>query len=244
MGREVTMLARKNNMHEKLNLRELVNFYDYGIASSKKHATAVNAMMGEELGVSMMLQYFKNKGEQIEALPGSCNQSTQKGHRLDKWFVRKKPDRVLLYQVEIKNWSVHSIGGTRAAKEWCELPLSSVEWTQYRKKVWGRRFNPEVVLRDPEARKVLTPMKPPAGFEKAVIEPVICFWEGMHPEGEGNVFFDVPLKGEKFDKLFVFSMSNFVHQLIAEGTDFLDVTMPDAVARKEWIEKLFCTMAA
>jgi hypothetical protein len=145
----------------------------------------------------------------------------------------------LLYQVEIKNWSAHSIGGTRAAKEW-----GPDKWTEYRKTVWGRRFKPDGVLRDPEARKVLTPMKPPAGFEKAVIEPVICFWEGMHPEGEGNVFFDVPLKGEKFDKLFVFSMSNFVHQLIAEGTDFLDVTMPDAVARKEWIEKLFCTMAA
>ena len=239
MGREVTMLARKNNMHEKLNLRELVNFYDYGIASSKKHATAVNAMMGEELGVSMMLQYFKNMGEQIEALPGGCNQGTQKGHRLDKWLVQKKPDGVLLYQVEIKNWSAHSIGGTRAAKEW-----GPDKWTEYRKTVWGRRFKPDGVLRDPEARKVLTPMKPLPKFEQAVIEPVICFWEGMHPKGESEVFFDVPVTGEKFDKLFVFSMSNFVHQLIAGGTVFLDVDMPYAAARKVWIEKLFCTVAA
>jgi hypothetical protein len=192
----------------------------------------------------MMLQYFKNMGEQIEALPGGCNQSTQKGHRLDKWLVQKKPDGMLLYQVEIKNWSAHSIGGIRAAKEWCDLPLSSDKWTEYRKKVWGRRFRPDDVLRDPEARKVLTPMKPPSEFEQAVIKPVICFWEGMHPKGESDVFFDVPVTGEKFDKLFVFSMSNFVHQLIAGGTDFLDVDMPDAAVRKVWIEKLFCTVAA
>jgi hypothetical protein len=227
----------------KLDLRELVNFYDYAVKGSERHAAAVNAMIGEEFAVSLVLQYFQKNGKTLVALPVPCTQGTQKGKRLDKWFVQKDPEGVFLYQTEIKNWSAHSIGGTPAVKEWHDLPLDSLEWTQYRKKVWNRRFTTNSTLRDPEARKVLTPMKPPSEFEHAAIKPVICFWEGMHPEGKVDVFFDVSLTGEKFDRLFVFSMSNFVHQLLAEGTYFLDVAMPDAAARKEWTEKLFCTSA-
>jgi hypothetical protein len=230
-------------MHGKLDLRELVNFYDYAVKGSERHSAAVNAVMGEELAVALVLQYFQKIGESVEALPGPCNQGTQRGKRLDKWFIRKDADGVLLYQTEIKNWSARSIGGTPADEAWRDRPLSSVEWTQYRKKVWDRRFTADSTLRDPMAQKVLTPMKPPPQFDTATIMPVICFWEGMHPEGKADVFFDVPLKGEKFDRLFVFSMSNFVHQLLAGKTYYLDVAMPDAVARKQWIEQLFCATA-
>jgi hypothetical protein len=227
-------------MHGKLDLRQLVNFYDYAIESSATHAAAVNAMMGEELGVSLMLHYFQMQGKPTEALAVPCTQGTQKGKRLDKWFVQDDGENVFLYQTEIKNWSAHSLGGTRATEKLRGLPINSKEWSEHRKKVWDQRFTIESTLKDPKTWKVLTPMKPPPKYEKAAIKPVICFWEGMHPEGKTDVFFDVPLKDEKFDKLFVFSMSNFVHQLLARGIDFLDVAMPNAVIRKDWIEKLFC----
>ena len=227
-------------MHVKLDLRELVNFYDFAVKGSATHATAVNAMMGEEFGVALMLHYFQMQGKPLEALAGPCNQGTRSGKRLDKWFVHKVSDDVLLYQTEIKNWSAHSLGGTRADDTLRESPLDSDKWTNYRKDVWGQRFTTSKTLKDPTALKVLTPMRRPPGYETAIVKPVICFWEGMHPEGKGDVFFDIPLSHEKFVSLSVFSMSNFVHQLLAGGTDFLDVAMPDAVARKDWIEKLLC----
>lgn len=226
-------------MHGKLDLRELVNFYDYAVKDSVTHATAVNAMIGEELAISLMLHFFQIKRTPLEALPGPCNQGTKKGKRLDKWFVQNDGRNVLLYQTEIKNWSAHSLRGMRLDEKFRDLPLSSEEWTKHRKQVWGRRFTEESTLRDPATWKVVTPMKPPLGYEKSAIKPIICFWEGMHPEGKADVFFDVPLKDENFDKLFVFSMSNFVHQLLAEDVYFLDVAMPDAVVRKFWIDKLF-----
>lgn len=228
-------------MNGKLNLRGLVDFYDFAVKGSERHATAVNAMMGEEFAISLMLHFFKVRhGELLVALPEPCNQGTQKGVRLDKWLLRKNEEAGILYQTEIKNWSAHSLGGVKADEKWRDFPLNSGIWTEYREKVWGRRFNADMSLKDSTATKVLTPMKPPPGFENAEIKPVICFWEGMHPQGKAEVFFSVPLTNQHFDELFVFSISNFVHQLLSEGTEFIEVEMPVAAARKEWIDRLFC----
>ena len=49
-------------MGKRLNLRELLNFYDYRVESSNTHASAVNAVLGEDLAVALLLHYFKSLG--------------------------------------------------------------------------------------------------------------------------------------------------------------------------------------
>jgi len=46
-------------MKKKLNLRELLNFYDYKVPLSKTHASAVNAVLGEDLAIALLVHYLK-----------------------------------------------------------------------------------------------------------------------------------------------------------------------------------------
>ena len=61
------------------------------------------------------------------------------------------------------------------------------------------------VLIKEQVRKVLTPMKPPV--EGVQVEPLVCFWDAMHPTGETDVLFSIPLDSGKFTRVWVFSMS-------------------------------------
>lgn len=68
-----------------LNLIPLLQFFDEGIDGSQGHATACNAMMGEDLGIGLLKHYFENSGKKVIRVEVSqpCTQGTQRGVRLD-----------------------------------------------------------------------------------------------------------------------------------------------------------------
>lgn len=216
----------------RLNLRELLRFYDYKVDGSSGHATAINAVIGEDLAVALLEAYFGQSGKRCQVLPESPRLGTQKGSRLDKWLIVDS----MIYQVEIKNWSAHSLGG-----QILRNGLSDDELTQYRKKRWNDRMRADNIPKHVAAKKVLEKMPVPAGCDKLEHKAMLCFWEPLHPNGECMPLFKVDLTGQAFDSLTIFSMSNYIAQYLAKGADeYIEVQMKDADARIEWLSKIYC----
>ena len=221
-------------MTKRLNLRELLNFYDYRVPSSNTHASAVNAVLGENLAIALLVHYLKSLGFEVHALDEVCTQGTQRGSRLDKWLVVKSKEELVIYQVEIKNWSAHSIGGKSTHPD-----ASDEEMAKFRLQRWRYQFNLEKqVPSQKETLKVLTKMRVPNEFSNYAHKALLCFWEPLHPEGVLEPLFEVNVASDAFKKMTVFSMSNYVSLLLKE-TDFLEVEMTDADARMNWLTKLY-----
>ena len=221
-------------MTNRLNLRELLNFYDYRVPSSNTHASAVNAVLGEDLAVALLVHYFKGVGLEVVALDEVCTQGTQRGFRLDKWIAVKSKTDSIIYQVEIKNWSAHSIGGKSVMQDADEQYMRD-----FRIKRWNHQFNAnKKIPSQKETLKVLTKMRVPNEYSNYKHEALLCFWEPLHDKGELEAFFEVDVDSDAFNKLNVFSMSNYVSEL-RKTTETLEVEMPDADARIEWLRKLY-----
>lgn len=222
---------------KKLHLRQLLDFYDYRVASSNTHASAINAVLGEDFALALLCHYFAAEGAAVEALPIPCTTGKQKGHRLDKWIAVKSSDQKAgLYQVEIKNWSAHSIGGTTVKRD-----ATDIELCEYRKDRWRRQFKTAVHIHTPsqkETVKVLTKMLVPQTHQGYMHKALLCFWEALHPEGADEPFFAVDVASETFEKLQVFSMSNYIRRLL-EHTETVEVAMSDTDARIAWLNKIY-----
>lgn len=217
-----------------LNLLPLLQFFDEGVDGSQGHATACNAMMGEDLGIGLLKHYFENSGNNVTRAEVSqpCTQGTQRGVRLDGWLTVNFSDgRQIDYQVEIKNWSSHSIGGRRLRTD-----SSDEDMRLHRIERWKNQWNEETLqLKEKTAKKVLVPMRR-IKIHSTVL-PLICFWDSMHPEGLQDALFEVETNNEIFPKLWVFSMSNYVRFLRLNGKESIDIEMQNTENRLNWMNK-------
>ena len=221
-------------MSKTLHLNELLNFYDYRVSSSIGHAAAVNAVLGEDLAVALLIHYLKGVGLEVVALDEVCTQGTQRGNRLDKWIAVKSATESVIYQVEIKNWSAHSIGGKSV-----KLDSDEDYMREFRTKRWLHQFNvAKQVPSQKETLKVLTKMRVPSTYSDHKHEALLCFWEPLHPNGELEAFFEVDVVSDAFKKLKVFSMSNYVSELL-KTTEKIEVEMNDADKRIVWLQKIY-----
>jgi hypothetical protein len=225
-----------------LYLRQLLDFYDYRVGPSISHASAINAVLGEDLAITLLCHYFTSAGATAEDLPIPCTTGRQRGHRLDRWIAVKSDDQQsIIYQVEIKNWSAHSIGGTVVDRN-----ATASRLHEYRIDRWRRQFKMINNLHTPsqkETLKVLTKMNLPPTHRRYVEEgyihkALLCFWEALHPTGNDDAFFTVDVASETFDQLQIFSMSNYVRKLL-EHTETLDVAMLVTDARVDWLNSIY-----
>jgi hypothetical protein len=214
----------------------VLEFYDARPANSSKHAAAINAVAGEDLGAGLMKHYLENvEGATVSILDGTCTPGTSKGNRLDRWVFAQWSDHTppTLFQVEIKNWSAHSIGGK-------SLPLNAPPEQVARHKVerWSKEWDVAAfeLLKEP-TRKVLLPMR---ATQQGEIEPALCMWDAMHPRGEASPWFSVVLSdNQHFARLWVFSMSAYLRSL---DTAYIEIEMLDTHQRLQWLNKLFTKM--
>jgi hypothetical protein len=231
------LISTMENQLKKLHLRPLLDFYDYRVASANTHASAINAVLGEDIAIALMCHYFSAQGSTAEALPTPCTTGKQKGYRLDKWIAVKSIDQpAIIYQVEIKNWSAHSIGGTTVKRD-----ATIDEMSDYRSDRWHRQFKTESDTHLPsqkETLKVLTKMLLPQSHQGYEHKALLCFWEALHPEGKDEPLFSVDVPSNNFEKLEVFSMSNYIRRLL-EHTDTLEVEMRDTDARIAWLSRIY-----
>ncbi len=212
-----------------VDVRELLAFFDEEAKGSSRHASAIVGIAGEDLGAALLVEYFRSQGVSAEILPERCTQGTKKGYRLDRWVLSHEAAGDLLYQVEIKNWSAHAIGGRKLA---VSAPPATVR--EYKIERWSKEWNGET-FRKASVLKVLTPMRSPLSSVR--VEPLVCFWTALHPEGAESPFFSVPLSGHThFQRVSVFSMSSYLRSLEVPS---ITLAMPEVAVRREWLTRLF-----
>jgi hypothetical protein len=216
-----------------LNLTAMIDFYDRMVPESKGHATAINAVMGEEFATALFFDYA-NKNKLIpKVISEICTQGTQKGKRLDRWIEVSENGRKIHYQTEIKNWSAHAFSGKKIPTNESEDYLKP-----YRISRWNIQFDSDLkTLKQEPARKVLIQMK--SLDKEAEIRPLIIFWDSLHPDGNPEPFFNVAIDGSHFERLWIFSMSTYVRGLINSGVNELPVHMPNVVERLDWLNKIY-----
>ena len=215
----------------EIDIIKILEFYDEEVPSSLHHATAINAVAGEDMGAGLILHYLNQNNVSAKVLPEKCSQRTKKGVRLDRWILAIKNGKRVYYQTEIKNWSAHAIGG-----KVLKINAEPEEIAKYKINRWNHFWDGKT-LRAKEARKVLTPMKPIE--DKSKIEPLICFWDSMHPSGKNEPFFSVPIIDENFSRLWVFSMSAHLRNVLSSGKKKIILEMSETESRIEWLKTMF-----
>jgi len=221
-----------------LNVRRTLEFFDDPPKDARGHATAICAMCGEELGVGLMTHYFRGQGATVETCC-KATQGTRRGKRLDCWMKVTNREGHRLFQVEIKNWSAHAIGGKRFADVG---PVTLPEFMQQR---WRTCWDDGVGIRDDRKalQKVLVPMEKPAEWASLDAEPLACIWDAIHPKGKlGEPFFPVQLR-EPTDwgcnQLWFFSMSAYLRNLRMSGIESIELDMPVSAKRRKWLDEMF-----
>jgi hypothetical protein len=192
-------------------------------------------VIGEDLGVALLLKYFSDQKLNALALSEPCTQKTKKGKRLDKWIVIEDTDSKIIYQVEIKNWNAHSLNSETVRDHADENYMS-----EYRLRRWKKRFDSDRRKpRQTECQKVLLPMKVPTTYRDYEHRTLLCFWEALHVEGKSDAMFEVSVNSDYFEnKMTVFSMSNFVSESLKQS-DALEIHLSDVEARIDWLNKMY-----
>lgn len=216
-----------------INLRKLIDFYDRKVPESIGHATAINAVMGEDLAISLFCDYAFRNNLSPQFLSEKCTQGTNSGKRLDCWIEISENSKLIHFQTEIKNWSAHAFSGKIIPEG-----ESEDEMILYRIGRWENQFDSiNRTLKQDPAKKVLIKMKPLNTH--AEIRPLIIFWDAMHPKGEPKEFFPVDVSSDVFKKLWVFSMSNYVRNLIQMSIFEIKVEMPTVINRFNWLNDFY-----
>lgn len=235
----------------KLNVKELLHFFDVAPDDSAGHASALVGIIGEELCTALLQKYFKDKcgylGVTIlmkNGRPATPTLGTKKGQRLDRWLCATNgAGEKDLYQIEIKNWSAHAIGGKALAIDASHDDLRKIS-EYYWQLIWDSNKN---AFRNSNAGKVLTRMRLPQPYEdhKGKVIPLLCFWWYITSSQNKNIepLFNCKLENAPnengFKEFQIFSVSNYLRLLCTEGINEIDLEMPQAAQRITWIKRIF-----
>lgn len=216
-----------------INIPQLLDFFDSN-ENAKKDSSAVKGVVGEEMMLALLVEYFRRAGVSAEVETRVCKGVGLSGYRLDAWVkaFTETSKTFVYYQVEVKCWSAHGVGGG----SW-SIPTEATEneLAVYRKKVWNAYWSGNG-FRIAGLNKVLTPMHHPKGV--GPILPLACLWAPMHPEGQGVSMFSRSLTGLAFPEVCVFSASSFLRSL-EKSEPTLRLELPHFSSRMSWFSKLF-----
>ncbi len=216
-----------------VNVVALLSFYDEN-REARRHSNAIKTLAGEELGFALLIEYFRRTGVQATLLNRTCTTGNPKGFLLDGWIeARDVSSETTHYQVEVKSWSMHGVGGDSTP---LPVTVTADELAAYKKRQWVRYWSNGQFI-EPGLNKVLTPMKRDPTW--TVVEPLACVWSAMHPEGKRDAFFSVAINGPStFQRVWVFSMSSFLRNII-QGEPQLTLRLPSTAIRINWLRTIF-----
>lgn len=216
-----------------LKVRNLLEFYDDPAPEYRGQHTAITSVVGEDMAAGLLLHYWQSQGIHAEVLPGSVTQGTQRGHRLDRWIKTTERGEIFHYQVEIKNWAANAIGGRKLA-----VNALASEVREHKLERWSKEWDGNGFIKV-GVKKVLVPMKPREGEE--TVRPLVAFWNAMHPQGEADPLFSMPLRSHAFPRVWVFSMSAYLRDLHRQGMKGIKIYAPAIEARLEILQSLINT---
>ena len=174
----------------KLNIEELLDFFDNKKDDIRHHISSVIGVVGEDLGAALFKHYYeKTSGKKvtISLLPvlGEIKPGTKKGPRLDRWiYIEQSKSKFTAYQAEIKNWSAYAIGARKVGTNPRTIPaIGFLNWQDRTKFLKDKDKNRE--------NKVFYLMKKPVGFPiNTISEPLIIYWCVLSEDGKNlNPFF-------------------------------------------------------
>lgn len=240
-----------------LNRKALLSFFDVKSPESRGHVSAIVGVVGEDVGIALLRKCLVEQHGTTSrvitegGVPKQPTNGTGKGPRLDRWLLadETRSSKRTLYQVEIKNWSATAIGGK-------ELRLDAAPATlrAYKRLRWLQHWDSEKgSFRHDYVGKVLSEMSIPTrmdddsgrlgpvlpAIQRHEVEPMLCFWWAVHPDGDDESLFPYPLPTghvSGFSRLMVFSMSSYLRSLTE---DEVVLEMPVASRRIEWLNRLF-----
>ena len=239
-----------------IDRKEIIRFFDEKPPWAIKHATAVVAVMGEDLAAAAFQHCLLNNGaSKVTVRTETVGPGGRKGPRLDRWIEVDwdTEPQMILFQTEIKNLSAHSTGA-KALK----LRANKQEVNEYKHERWTNQWDTrEKALTWAGAAKVLVPMKPPKGTEARCVLPLLIYWTPIAPgpghehqdRVHGGHLFTIPNPkvGFKFERspnsvpmrtfpdLWVFSVSSYLRSL---DDDDVALEMPTAAARLHALQYL------
>ena len=223
-------MPEKNGSVIQLPIRSLLGFYDEAPKSIRGHVSAVTGVIGENLGIGLLLDFFRRNNLSAEVLEDRVTQKTKSGKRLDKWVKVKSGKKIVHYQVEIKNWSAYAIGGRRLA-----VNATTAQVRAHKIERWTKEWDGNTFIKE-QVRKVLTPMASP--IDAVFVEPLVCYWDNMHPKGKDDAWFSIPVPSGKFPRVWVFSMSAHLRNLMNSGDEMIEIHAPDMHTRLTILNKL------
>lgn len=214
----------------QLPIRSLLEFYDEAPELTRGHVSAVTGVIGESLGVGLLLDFFTRNKLKVVVLDDRVTQKTRSGNRLDKWIKVTSGKKIVHYQVEIKNWAASAIGGRRLA-----INATSAQIRAHKIERWSKEWDGSTFIKE-QVRKVLTPMVSP--MDALYVEPLACYWDNMHPKGKDDPWFSVPVPSGKFPRVWVFSMSAHLRNLLRSGESIVAIDAPAIQARIQLLKAL------
>src|ERR1700676_5247450 len=147
----------------KLNVKELLDFFDNKRDDVRHDISSVIGVVGEDLGAALFKRYYEETfGKKVTVSPfpvlGVIKNGTKKAPRLDRWiYVEQSKNKFTTYQTEIKNWSAYAIGARKVAIDLKIIPaIGLLNWQDRFKNLKRRDKNGE--------NKVFYPMKKPVDF--------------------------------------------------------------------------------
>jgi hypothetical protein len=224
----------------KLNIKELLDFFDDKKDSFKGDANALMAMFGEDLNAAVYKHFRKNK---VVILDDRISQGLKKEKRLDRWILDEGNKKV--FQCEIKNWAATAIDGRKLKSDAGDEEIKEVVenyWKDGLKVQFSSKANhPNGVT------KVLVKMKPLEELKKLKVEPLLIHWRPISSDKKRLNPLSVlvvkdlklPIKTE-FQKLYIFSVSLYLRQLYkrGKGRKFIDLDMPHLEHRIKILKRL------
>jgi len=219
--------------HLLVNVKQLLSFYDEN-RQMQPHSNAIKTLAGEELGFALVIEYFKRVGVTAKLLNRRCNVGSRSGSRLDGWLetTSSSSATITYYQVEVKSWSIHGVGGDCTT---LGLASTSDEVVAYKKRLWTSYWSNGSFI-EPQLNKVLKRMRADPTWVQ--VEPLAVVWSAMHPEGKRDEFFSVPLSGHTFPRISVFSMSSFLRNIVQVEPELL-LHLPSTAKRIRLLNTLF-----
>ena len=220
----------------KIKIADIIELFDVKKKELKNDITSIIGIVGEDLGAALFEKYYKEilnidviVSKNYSPLSITTN---RKGPRLDRWIYVE--DSKIAYQTEIKNWSAYAIGGRSISPEDNIKDIALKNWKERIKSIKENKLNRE--------NKVLCKMKRPDDFpfNKFRPEPLIIYWMVLSKDGKNlQPFFKVNIKKNGFNKLNVFSMSNYLRYLQSKKIKELKLHMPDAENRINLLKDCF-----
>ncbi len=227
----------------KINLFELIRFFDVKTPGQKGDASGIVGLLGEDLNAALFGHFLLNKCEydNVHVLADSVSTGNISGPRLDRWILVEKNGMKELMQCEIKNWSASAVPGY-------SLPVDAPEEEVMRiaKRQWQLQldtFNGKRGSERDKISKVLVTMKKPHEYSEIVSRPVVCYWMPVSVGEEVVSMFDVSVDSlqasiaTEFKTLTVFSASLYARSILEEHK-VLDLDMPNAERRLKILDAL------